>query len=985
MKVQNQIWKTAIAGAADPQRAAQYHLQLMETEAAAFLRRFTAEQARILAALFSGSIASAELLAKYPAWIPEVADAQALSHPRREEGFRREARRQISPLLGKNDLPGALDSLRRFKQKEMVRIAARDLALPGQVSDLTRELSDLADVCLSLVVDICWKRESDRLGFPYHQDAADKWHSTPFCLLGLGKLGGQELNYNSDVDVLFVYEEEGIVLKTPPARAHSPTRGMTNHQFFCRLAEAITKEVSRTSAEGSLYRVDLRLRPEGASGPLARSLPSYENYYTQWGQTWERLMLGKTRLVAGSDELGTGFIEMIQPFRYPRAVGERILREVAAVKARIEVEVVKAGELERNVKLGRGGIREIEFIAQSLQLLHAGRLPFLQGTQTLPALEKLVQYKLIPDEDAADLAEAYSFLRAIEHRLQMENYQQTHTIPTERRSRERLARLMGFEDLRSFETTLQQHARNVRRIYEQVLRTDKPQAASLLPGSFDDFESAWIALLAKRGFQEPPKALQFIRIMAHGPGYGHVSSRTTELARELISDFLDHCPGGNPALPAEQRLSDPDRVIVRLDAFISAYGARATLFESWISNLSVFKLLLLLFDRSEYLAEAAIRDPDLVDEIEASGRLGLHKTRQDILKELQRRHRDENEAAWLHKYRQAEFMRIALRDILGLAEFDQSFRELTELAEACLQYAMDAVLARHRWKGPPVAILGLGKLGGCEINYGSDLDVVFVTDAADEELPALQKLVAEIIELSGHASGDEAVFSVDTRLRPDGEKGLLINSLDAYRTYYLSRAMLWEIQSLTRLRPVAGDNEVGRRFDEMTREFTDFRKSAASCFSPDWKQSICHMRLRIEKERTPPGMEKLALKTGAGGLVDAEFIAQTFCLETGVHQPNTMQALQAARESNWLSDREAGVLIDNYSRLRRVEAILRRWSFQAETVLPSEPAAFRRVALRCGYSEPAKLMDDLLVWRAAVRGVYDLVFDCAKTLNDRPK
>jgi len=985
LKSQDQIWKAAIAEAADSQRAAQYLSRLTETEAAPLLRRVKAEAARILVSLFSGSIASAELLCKNPEWVAELTSPGVLDNPRREEGFRQEVTRQTSTLLKKRDYASALDLLRRFKQKELVRIAARDLAHLGTVGDLTQELSDLADVCLGFVLEICWQRQSERLGLPYHQDASDQWHSTAFALLGLGKLGGQELNYYSDVDVLFVYEEEGTVFKTPPARRQTAARGLTSHQFFCRVVENLIAEVSQAGAGGSLYRMDLRLRPEGRSGPLARSLPGYENYYAQWGQTWERLMLGKARWVAGNEELGTGFLETIQPFRYPRAIGARILGEVAAIKTRIELEVVKAGELERNVKLGRGGIREIEFVAQSLQLLHAGRMPFLQGTQTLAALEKLVQYKLFPAQDAADLAAAYLFLRALEHRLQMEDYQQTHTIPTERRSRERLARLMDFGDLRSFEAAREQHARNVRRIYEQVLGADKPGATGQLPGNIDDFKLAWVELLTKRGFQDAAQALQFIRILTHGPGYGHVSSRTTDLARELVSYFLDHCPGGGPAVPSAERLSDPDRVLVRLDAFVSAYGARATLFEAWISNLAVFKLLLLLFDRSEYLAETAIRAPDLVDEIETSGRLGLRKTELVILKELQRRNRGEDEAGWLQKYQRAEFMRIGLRDILGLADFDQSFRELTALADACLQYALDCVSARHRWNGASVAILGLGKLGGCEINYGSDLDMVFVTDGADKELPALQKLAAEIIDLLGRAAGGEIAFTIDTRLRPDGEKGLLINNLEAYRSYYKSRAALWEIQSLTRLRPVAGDKLLGERFYQMTREFTDFRKPAAVCYSSEWKQSIHQMRARIEKERTPPGSENLALKTGVGGLVDAEFVAQTFCLETGYQQPNTLEAIAAAADLNWLPASDVKSLFENYSRLRRVEAILRRWSFQSESVLPSEPAALRRVALRCGYAGPPQLLGDVSVWRAAIRRVYAAVFSCARTRNERPK
>src|SRR5207247_1251079 len=282
------------------------------------------------------------------------------------------------PLLESRDYSAALAKLRQFKQREMLRIAARDLARLGNTSEITREISSVADVCLDAVCRVCRQQFSERFGQPYHLDADDRWRPTEFCVLGMGKLGGQELNYSSDVDLMFVYTEEGHAFKERPTRSQQSAKGLANHQFFKRLIEAFVAEVTRLTPEGTLYRIDLRLRPEGDAGPLARSLSSYENYYAQWGQTWERMMLIKTRRVAGDPALASEFFEMIQSFRYPRSLGERILREVAGTKQRIENKVVKPGEVDRNVKLGRGGIREIEFIAQTLQLLNGGRIPFLQ-------------------------------------------------------------------------------------------------------------------------------------------------------------------------------------------------------------------------------------------------------------------------------------------------------------------------------------------------------------------------------------------------------------------------------------------------------------------------------------------------------------------------------------------------------------------------------------------------------------------------------
>src|SRR5947207_1775663 len=597
--MQNPVWQNAIRSSADPRRAKHVFEQLKTTEAAAALRKASPEQARILAALFSGSQALNERLLNHPAWLTQALDTELLRHPRQEQGLRREVNAWLKPLTEARDFTTAFVQLRLFKQLEMLRIAARDLARLGNVTEITREISSVADVCLDAMYRICRKQCTERFGQPYHLDASERWQQTEFCIFGMGKLGGQELNYSSDVDLIFVYADEGHVFREPPTRTQQSGKGPTNHQFFKRLIEAFVAEVTRLTPEGTLYRIDLRLRPEGDAGPLARSLGSYENYYAQWGQTWERMMLIKGRRVAGDPSLASEFFEMVQPFRYPRSLGERILREVAGTKQRIEDKVVKAGEVDRNVKLGRGGIREIEFIAQTLQLLNGGRIPFLQNAQTLPALEKLV------------------------------------------------------------------------------------------------------------------KSFRLLQTFALGPGYVHVSPRTTDLAMQLLPKFFALCPKknarGNIAMP-KNALSDPDRVLVRLDNFVAAYGTRAMLYETWISNPSLFELLLLLFDRSEFLAEIAIRTPDLVDELELSGRLRRRKTAEEILNDLRHGRDDQDQRLWLRRYHQAELMRLGLRDILGLADFEQNFAELSALADACLQYALEVVLRKNKFKSAPFAIIGNGAL-----------------------------------------------------------------------------------------------------------------------------------------------------------------------------------------------------------------------------------------------------------------------------------
>jgi len=1008
--MKSSTWSKVTQASADPKRARHFLDLLAATKAGQSLKTYLAEEARILAAIFSGSQWLSGLLLSKPDRLASVTP-EVLRFPRRRSGLFDEVKAWFEPLLKAGNFETALARLRIFHQSQMLRVGARDLACPGNSKEIVQEISDIADVCLESIWRICWSKLTQRYGEPWHQDAAGKWQRTFGCLIGLGKLGGQELNYSSDVDVIFVYEEEGGVFNlgsktggssdSPATDEHvrasiSKAGGLkqsrlTNHQFFNRLAETFVAEVTRLAPEGMLYRIDLRLRPEGDAGPLTRSLAGYENYYAQWGQTWERMMLIKARRVAGEERIAAEFLEMVQPFRYPRSVNQNALQEVAAMKGRIENEVVKEGEVERNVKLGRGGIREIEFIAQVLQLLNAGRHPFLQGPQTLTCLDKLVQYELLKASEARSLGQAYGFLRDVEHRLQMENNRQTHTIPQDRAARERLAQLMGCSGLKPFETRYRKHTAQVRLLFENVLKVDLPQpaTATAYPQEFQGREEEWKSLLTRHGFKDIPKAFRVLREFVEGPGYVHLSPRTKELAYQIVPRLFAMCA---PELKAhrrrpevlkldlkpaarksEARLSDPDRVVTRLDSFLAAYGARATLFETWNSNPALFELMVLLFDRSEFLAEMAIRTPDLVDELVMSGRLRQRKSVEETLRDLRHGLKDADQERWLRRYHQAELMRIGLRDILGLAQ-PESFSELSALADACLQYVLEVVMRRNHLKKPPFAIIGLGKLGGQETDYGSDLDMVIIAPSGAKNLNKLGRFAVELMDLLSVRTEDGLVFLTDTRLRPDGEKGLLVNNLAAYEHYYRRRAQLWEIQSLTRARFIAGDQRVGAGFQKIAGQLTNFSKPSRplAAYAGDWKQIIHRMRMRIQTERTPRGMDHLAIKTGKGGLMDAEFIAQSLCLENGWQEPNTLHALQRGDASGKLA--RADDLIENYRRLLRIEQILRRWSYEGETVLPDDAAAFGRVAIRCGFDTAEAFREMIAKSRKVIEEVYSFIF-----------
>lgn len=998
-------WKAVLSASADPVRASEHLRLLAEACEPGRLDRFSEESRRILVSLLACSRALSTMLQHEPDWLNLFEDSEYLCHPRRREGLQREVEPGLTAALERGDFSGALEGLHRFRQREQLRIAARDTSRTGTLPEILLELSNAADVFLAGVLRVVQRQSTDRFGSPWHQGPDGVWRPTTFGVIGLGKLGGQELNYSSDVDLLFVYGDEGSVFRKQPSKRASASRGFPNHQFFKRLSELFVKEATIRGVDAGALRIDLRLRPEGDAGPLARSLDSYENFYAAWGQTWERMMLLKARPVAGDAELGAEFLEIIQTFRYPRSLGVGLLREMADMKARTEREVVRAGELDRNVKLGRGGIREIEFVAQALQVLNAGSNPFLQTPHTLEALPKLAGYQLLPGRAAVDLTRAYPFLRDVEHRLQMEEQRQTHTLPEAPEALQRIARSLGFPTASAFRNALTRHTRRVRAVYERILgdtsgNTTPAPDSGPLPPDFDD-TNEWMALLNHRGFRDPLKGLRLLREFVHGPGFVHVSKRTTDLGLQLVPRLLELCPGagperrrstrsgvgavvdvvtsaiegpasrGNAGGPEPFVISDPDRVVARLDTYVQAYGARASLYELWNARPAVFEHILKLFDRSEFLAELAIRSPDLVDELELGGHLRRPKDAVQTLEDLRHGMGDADQHLWLRRYFQTEFVRLGLRDILGWVDDLEANAELSALADACIQYALESVTRRNRLKSPPFAVIGLGKLGGRELVYGSDLDVVFVAPERCRALPRLQKLAGEVIDLLTRRTEQGSVFVLDARLRPDGEKGLLVNSIGAYETYYRERAMLWEIQALTRARAVAGDAATGTAFVSLARELTNFtRTSRLVARTPHWRQQITLMRHRIETERTPVGREALAFKTGAGGLVDVEFLVQCLSMEHGWFEPNTLRSLETAREGDALNRRDADSLLRNFRQLRRMESILRRWSFEGEAVLPEDPAAQRRVAIRCGYRGATAFLADVARWRSGIRAVY---------------
>ncbi len=808
------------------------------------------------------------------------------------------ARAELDTLVSASSVTSARwRALRRWKQCELLRIAARDLTARADLVAITHELSVVAD----LVLDA-----SLRLLSPSQ--------TLPFSVIGMGKLGGDELNYCSDVDVLFVYGDESAA----------------NHSIFTRLAQRLVEAVSAPTADGLLFRMDLRLRPEGKTGPLARSAESYENYYAAWGLTWERMALLKARPVAGDDALGAEFIETIQPFRYPRTISHAALDEVAEQKSRLEEEIVGEDQLDRNVKLGRGGIREIEFIVQSLQLLHAGRNPFLQESHTLRALAALRRYSVLPDAEAEALDRSYRFFRAVEHRLQMEADAQTHIIPEDPISLRRLARSFGFSSAQKFLARRRDLASSVRAIFDRVLPRRRRRSRLQL--------QHWLDRLAQ------------------APNFGHVPPETA-IRLDAISPIL---------FRLSRRLGDPDSALTRLAQYADSYGARSTLFETFAANPCRLESILRFFDASPWMAGIAIAHPDWLDDAMRSDVLRVIKTAKTIAAEL-KSFGAASHPGRIRLYWEAETLRIGLRDIVErrtLTELPQIWSDLSALTEGIIRFTWP--------RSPKMAVIALGKLGGQELGYCADADLMIVAEGSAARLRACESRVREWLAFLAETRGATAMFTVDLRLRPEGEKGALVTSLDQFRRYHRGRAEFWERQLLTRARFIAGNAPLGRQFTALA-ETIAFQRSLA----PADLRIARAMRDRIVHERSKGDSDR-DFKAGRGGLLDIEFAVQLALMAhagrlSSLRSPSTLDSLGNFVKLKIFTRSVTESLRTGYLSLRNIECALCSHSGRKLSSLPGDHSSLAWLAARHHSRSSSAFLSSFQALRVSVRRSYGSV------------
>ncbi len=803
--------------------------------------------------------------------------------------------------------------LRRWKRAEFLRIAVRDLTGLADLPAVGRELAGLAEGCLSAALAI----------------AAP---AVPFAVLGMGKLGGSELNYASDVDVIFVHDGEG---PGPAAEA-------------ARAARGVLSAMSTPTDEGIVFRTDADLRPEGRAGPLSRTISGFRTYWEQWAGHWEFQALLKARLVCGDVDLAERFFEVADPFIWPERLDPAAIREIQAMKLRAEHEMTKKGLELRELKRGKGGIRDIEFAVQLLQLVHARHQPELRSRNTLIALASLVEHGYVDPPDAEALDEAYRFLRDAEHRLQLQDERQVHALPADTAGRTRLARVMGHRDrpevsaLEQFDERHRQHQTTVRTIHEKLFfRPALAAFAGVGALSSDAAEER----LAAFGFRDAERTRAAMRELTAG------YSRTSKLMQQLFPLLLDWL----------SRSPDPDLGLLQLRTVAEGDTRARALATAFRDSPTAAERTCFLLGSSRVVGQAMRRVPEFPALLETEAALTRPKDpgllRTEALDALRwRSHDADDRAAGLRRFKRRELLRIAARDLLGMASLEDVQIELSALADASLEGALAAIEP-----GVPIAVIGLGRYGGQEMSYASDLDVVYVYDGdGPTDFRAAETAVEALNRDVGALTPEGQAWQVDTKLRPEGRQGQLALPISGYESYWNGRALVWEFQAHLKARVVAGDKALGERFLQAL-----WPQVYVPDFGDDGVREVRRMKARIERERIPAGDDpQFHLKLGKGSLSDVDFTVQLLQLVHGHDHPavrvaSTVEALTALTADGLLDAEDAGVLWEAYrfcSRARNYRFL--HTAKQADS-LPQTAVDAEHLATMLGYTHrPVTSMRD---------------------------
>jgi glutamate-ammonia-ligase adenylyltransferase len=908
-----------------------------------------------------------------------------------------ELRRQTEDA---SDFTALLKALRCFKRAEILRIAGRDLNGLAPLEEVTAELSSLAAASLQIAHDVCRQLLVREHGIPLMPSEKGP-QPADMTVIGMGKLGGNELNFSSDIDIIYFYESDngetsGIT------DSSGDTKGVISlHAFFNKLGEMISKALSLVTEDGFVFRVDVGLRPEGKSGDMAVSLRSAEIYYESWGQSWERTAMLKARPVAGSLELGEQLLKTLQPFVYRKYLDYNLIEDMKQMKQKIDASLTRSMEGETNLKLGRGGIREIEFFIQALQLVYAGKNPHLRERNSLKALGTLLAARLISEEDHLRLSDAYRFLRTVEHRIQVVQERQTHNLPTKDDEILALSRRSGFmrtNGLERFRETLEGHRRNVSIIYgnlfhssdEKLEQDTTPEVLFFLDHKAD--ADLVKDMLAERRFESVDRAYENLLSLRNGPVKGNLTERSRRLL-EKISPLLLQEIFDSP---------DPDMALTNLERFLAMIGTRSSYYALLAENRETLKLLVSLFGMSEFLSKILIGHPELLDSLVARGDSSAFKTKEtmagDLAALLGQTDYFEEQLDVLRRYRNEEFLRIGLNDIHGRLGQSEITTQLSLLGETCLDAAFRLAVQELKRFGKPVyhsggvakqaslAVIGMGKLGGGDLNYHSDLDIIFVYDHqgttdGDKQISNHEyfaKLAQKVISVLTMQTREGYVYKIDTRLRPSGNAGPLVTSLDSFLEYHRKEAQIWERQALTRARVVLGDEQLAGQLEEVIRHTV-----YGASIDDDGRREIHRLRMRMENELARETADTYNIKTGRGGMVDVEFAVQYLQLKYGCLYPelrttSTVVALKEIRTLGLLKEGDAETLLNGYKFLRKLENRLRIIHDYSVNDLGGPKSYINKLARRLGYDPKLKnpgavLICDYEETTGRIRDCYDRI------------
>ncbi|MFT4288815.1 bifunctional [glutamine synthetase] adenylyltransferase/[glutamine synthetase]-adenylyl-L-tyrosine phosphorylase [Nocardioides sp.] len=838
----------------------------------------------------------------------------------------------------------AADALRVEYRRLLLRLAARDLAHPVALADSAAELSDLAVGTLDAALAIARSTTPD----------ADQ---VRLAVLALGKTGGHELNYVSDVDVIFVHE---------PADGADPDGAL---RIATQLASQVIQICGEHTGEGTIWQVDAALRPEGKAGPLSRTLTGMSAYYERWASTWEFQALLKARPAAGDLDLGREFVAMTQPLVWRAAERDGFVADTQAMRRRV-VAHIPAKDADRELKLGEGGLRDVEFAVQLLQLVHGRADERLRSPATLNALDALTRGGYVGREDGETLQAAYSFLRTLEHRIQLYGLRRTHLVPADEPSLRRLGRSMGYyrEPVETLDKEWQRHRREVRRLHEKLFYRPLLAAVARIPGPEARLTpEAAGSRLAALGYEDPKAALRHLEALTNGV------SRTAAIQRSLLPVLLQWFAEG----------PDPDAGLFGFRRISEALGDTPWYLRMLRDEGLVAERLARLLSTSRYATALLEREPEgvrllgedltpapagpLVEEMLAAGR------RQSDL---------ERAVRTVRAVRRRELFRIAAGDLLGLLDATAVGEGLTRLTDATIEASLRLVVTSLSDGEPPtrLAIVAMGRYGGFELSYASDADVLFVHRPVGDPHQAsvfADKTVKELRRLLSLPGADPAL-DLDADLRPDGRKGALVRTLDAYTSYYRQNAAIWERQALLRADAAVGDAALREEFTAVI----DPVRYPADGLDEDEVREIRRIKGRVDAERLPRGADPAThLKLGRGGLADVEWTVQLLQLRhaaavPGLRTARTLDALSAAAGAGLLEQADADVLAEAWllaSRIRNAITLVRG---RAADQLPSDIRERRAVAAILGYPPDAtdEMVNDYLRATRLARGVVDRAF-----------